>query len=379
MAPQSLTDPTDKSIKILCARHLHRVLTIDATDSHGRLRVTFSTTSNFDNASLPTMLFIGPMFCSRWHAVDLDRLACEDGIRVICSDRPSMGGSSPVPIAQRIPVWLETVPALLKALGIEHVSLMTHSAGTLFTLNTLYHIRHMLDPQRPFAAFMVPWVHGSNSDVMLPYIAAKLPSKMIGSFDGLHRFIQLKINPTLGWSGGIINSVTDIVQNPPAESNMEPSDAAEKYGVDEDTAKSLSKLMQRYMLAEETSATNEELLLCLQKAGATTWGIAEDYEKCMRELATRERERIEDSPESQHAKLHIRAYFASSDIMIGKSKGPAYFEQCWRQEGMSDVVDFESTIVPDTNHDTVISDYKKTAVRAIFKELQKIYNDGTTS
>jgi len=53
-------------------------------------------------------------------------------------------------------VWLETVPALLQQLDIEHVALLTHSAGTIYTLNTLYHHRSLLDPKAPYVAFLGP-------------------------------------------------------------------------------------------------------------------------------------------------------------------------------------------------------------------------------
>lgn len=376
MASQSPTDSTDKAINILCAKHFHRAITLDVTNSHERLRVTFSTTSNFDNTSLPTVLFIGPMFCSRWHAVDLDTLASEYGVRVICSDRPAMGGSTAVPIAQRMQVVLETIPALLKTLNVEFVSLMTHSAGTLYTLNTLSHLRNILDPKRPFVAFIAPFVHTRHSDAPLTTIAARLPSGMIESFDGLHRFVQSTILPTIGWSGGISSSIGDMFQTPPAENGITTSEAGEKYGVDKETAQTLTKLMRQYMLAENTSATNEEILMCLQKAGPATWGVAEDYEKCMRDLAIKESDYQQASPQgNQPAKLHVKAYFAPSDVMIG-NKGREFFEKCWRQEGISDMVNFESAIVPDTNHDSIIADYKKTAIRLVFEDLQKIYNHG---
>ena len=51
-------------------------------------------------------------------------------------------------------VWLETVPALLEQLNVEHVAFVTHSAGTLYTLNTLFHFRPFLDPQAPYVAFL---------------------------------------------------------------------------------------------------------------------------------------------------------------------------------------------------------------------------------
>jgi hypothetical protein len=47
-------------------------------------------------------------------------------------------------------VWLETVPFLLKHLNIQYVSLVCHSAGTLYLLNTLYYLRDILHPQHPY-------------------------------------------------------------------------------------------------------------------------------------------------------------------------------------------------------------------------------------
>ena len=65
-----------------------------------------------------------------------------------------MGGSTPVAINIRMKVWLETVPALLLKLDIKHVSLMTHSAGAVYTLNTLLHYRTFLNPRAPSVAFL---------------------------------------------------------------------------------------------------------------------------------------------------------------------------------------------------------------------------------
>jgi pimeloyl-ACP methyl ester carboxylesterase len=67
---------------------------------------------------------------------------------------PGMGGSTPVALDQRIEVWLEIVPALLKHLDIQRVSLMCHSAGTIYLLNTLYRFPEILDPKAPFVALI---------------------------------------------------------------------------------------------------------------------------------------------------------------------------------------------------------------------------------
>lgn len=61
----------------------------------------------------------------------------------------------------RVAVWLETVPVLLHRLGVEHVSIVTHSAGTIYTLNTLIRYRSILDPKTPYVAFLGTCLLGS--------------------------------------------------------------------------------------------------------------------------------------------------------------------------------------------------------------------------
>lgn len=144
----------EKATEMLCADHLHRCIWLPATEQHERLRVTYSLTSNFADAQLPVVLFCGPLFGSRYVSIVFDHLATTTGVRVICVDRPGMGGSTRIPLKLRIRVWLETVPALLERLQVQHVSLMSHSAGTLYALNTLHHLPHILDPKAPYIAFL---------------------------------------------------------------------------------------------------------------------------------------------------------------------------------------------------------------------------------
>jgi hypothetical protein len=59
-----------------------------------------------------------------------------------------------VAIDLRMRIWLETVPVLLQRLDIKHVALLTHSAGAMYTLNTLLHCRSFLDRKAPYVAFM---------------------------------------------------------------------------------------------------------------------------------------------------------------------------------------------------------------------------------
>lgn len=59
-----------------------------------------------------------------------------------------------MPLKIRMKVWLEIVPALLRKLGVMHVSLFSHSAGTMYALNTLVHLRSILDPKVPYIGFL---------------------------------------------------------------------------------------------------------------------------------------------------------------------------------------------------------------------------------
>lgn len=54
----------------------------------------------------------------------------------------------------RMRIWLETVPALLQRLDVKHVAMVTHSAGAVYTLNTLFYHRSLLDPKAPYVAFL---------------------------------------------------------------------------------------------------------------------------------------------------------------------------------------------------------------------------------
>lgn len=65
-----------------------------------------------------------------------------------------MGKSTNVPLDKRVSIWVELVPRLLEHLSIKHVALMSHSAGTVFLLNTLVECRDILHPTKPFVALL---------------------------------------------------------------------------------------------------------------------------------------------------------------------------------------------------------------------------------
>jgi hypothetical protein len=83
----SVSSPRDRALKTLSAGHFHQCLWLPQTTDHTRLRVTYATTSNFSDVSLPAILFIGPLFNSRYLTLEIDKLARDCGVRVIVPER----------------------------------------------------------------------------------------------------------------------------------------------------------------------------------------------------------------------------------------------------------------------------------------------------
>lgn len=76
-----------------------------------------------------------------------------------------MGNSTNVPIEQRVRLWVKLVPRLLAHLAVDHVVLLSHSSGTIYLLNTLYHCREVLHPERPYVALLGTFLHIENDPV----------------------------------------------------------------------------------------------------------------------------------------------------------------------------------------------------------------------
>jgi hypothetical protein len=327
----------DEAIKIVCDKHFHQSFWLPSTSQHDRLRVTYATTTNFEDESLPVILFCGPMFGSRWNAQDFDYFIRKHGVRIIFVDRPGMGGSTLVPLPLRIPVWIETVPVLLKRLGIERVHLLSHSAGTMYLLNTLYHHRSILYP-RPYVALISPWVHNSHSSAMLMTMASKIPSNVIDHFSALNKFIIGRVAPVTSWSGGVFSSIGNLFQTSPAASTESDENAdmtpAEKYGVPEDVAKYLSDLRMKYCLAESWVSGDQDAQLCLKKAGYGNWGICEDYEDFVRKLVELEKPYL--TAADAGLKLKVQVYFAESDISEFTLYNQSHFRDSPTDDSRSD-------------------------------------------
>jgi hypothetical protein len=186
---------------------------------------------------------------------------------------------------------------------------------------------------------------------MLQYI----PTKAFGIWHRIPRFFLLQAAPAFASSGAVVKKVTNAISSNDTSSQdnshqeKQRRHIEEVYGVSRDMQAELDSLMHIYMFEENTVGANSEALQCLRKEPNNTWGKCEDYEVFVREIVDLERGR-----DREGAPLKIQAYFAESDVMIGK-KGQAYFEERWRGTNgeYKDVLEFASTTVPGTDHDTL--------------------------
>lgn len=283
-----------------------------------------------------------------------------------------MGGSTNVPLANRMDTWLRIVPALMRHLHVDHFHCFAHSAGTAYLLNTLYDQRGGLLNSKPtYVALMAPWVHNEHSEAALMTWASKLPCGMLDSWSGLMKFINNQVAPSISWSGGAIFSVSSIFQPTSTQDQSDASDSAmaKLLGTTNEIAKGAEKLQGKYYFAEDTTAANEDAKLCLKMGGQQLWGTCEDYPEFFRLLVEKEKERKQANPNNPG--LTFRTFYAGSDIMIGKG-GQKYFEDCWSQEGMPGPIDYKSIELSERNHETVMIHGDGSALPSIFADIARL-------
>lgn len=245
--------------------------------------------------------------------------------------------------------WIELVPALLEHLSIKHVALVSHSAGALYLMNTLFRHRNVLHPERPFAAMLAPWVDPSCSGVAGMQILQWIPVPAFGIWNRIPQFINTRIGPSLASSGAVFAQTSKMPSTLSSAINASAEEVnrrriEEVYGHSRDMQAELDKLFPKLMFDENTVGANSEALLCLKKGPSDMWGVCENYSTFVTTFASQERSR------NEQAKIKIRVYFAEKDSMIG-TKGQKYFEDCWR--GTEDTLDFEASTIKSTDHESV--------------------------
>ncbi|RHZ51810.1 alpha/beta fold hydrolase, partial [Aspergillus thermomutatus] len=128
-------------LSLISSKRFHSRVILNT--AYGPLTVTFA---DIGCPTGPALLFLPGMFASRYLGIPMHVMAERAGVRLLVVDRPGMGASTDVPLTQRIAVWVDMLPRLLAHLGVPRVSLVAHSAGTIYLLNTWAHCREVVSP-----------------------------------------------------------------------------------------------------------------------------------------------------------------------------------------------------------------------------------------
>lgn len=292
---------------------------------------------------------MGTRFCYS----HLDQLAKENKVRIIHPDRPGIGGSDPVKLEERISVWLEMVPLLLKHLNIKHVSLASHSGGLVYALNTLLTHPHLLHPTHPYVAFFAPWVHHSHSGVSTMLATSFLPTPLIGKFASLARFVNNNVSPLVGLSGNLIDTLTPT-SNPATPPLPAPVQIPALAPLPQDQASfsaCIRPLIMQYLFAEAIDGISADAQLFLKKGSGAAWSppppLFTDLDSFVPLLAARR------AASPFISLLHIDAFHGEKDDMVG-AKGARWFDQCWEQMPASGKVEYRSQTMQGTEHNYLL-------------------------
>ncbi|KAI0385253.1 Alpha/Beta hydrolase protein [Hypomontagnella monticulosa] len=337
----------------------HRSFTLPPDASRpAEFKVTYADFGHHNDEHI--MLFCGPLMGSRYLLTTKDKLAQQHGVRIIAADRPGFGGTTDVPPADRVRVWLEIVEALLKHLSIKHVSIVGYSGGAIYAMNVLLHMRHILHPTHPYVALCTPWIHPSHSGVSTLKIAGLLPNGLVGSFDRLLQAVN-SMGPAFQFSNVLSGLIPSFSRG---TDPLPPGVDAEAIAVEE----SLHKELLRRVTNEDIRGISQDALLLLKRDEYPgCWGTWGDWDKLVPLLAQAEKERRSaDSPTAPPLRVHV--FFAETDMMIGTTVARNWLDNCWKPEQRGDAIEYSSEVIPKTNHDNIL-DLKYGVVERILRDM----------
>lgn len=314
---------------------------------------------------------------ARYSYSPLDQLARQHNVRIIHPDKPGLGGSDPVPIEDRIPAFTAMIPQLLDHLGIQHVSLASHSFGTIYLINTLLLYPHLLHPQRPYVAFFAPWVHPNHTGIKHLQAAEMLPAGMIGQFSSLAKFVNGSIMPLVGMSSGLSSTISAGVKASLPQSiapGAQPLAAAAAHvdrpenggdlgGIDlndKGVVEELRNLIPTFLFAEGVDGAGQDAQLCLRKPRSVPWCTTSRHWDDVDDAVRQFREvvgNINGQDVERRAWL-INTFHAESDNMVG-NKGQVWFDDCWNGDESTTspaqyVLDYSSQVVKGSDHDFLL-------------------------
>ena len=366
-SPTNLGTYCGRAIVQACDIRLHRSFLLAPSSSIGRdrsIRVTYSdvgysaadekkSTEIPHDYEIPVLLWCGGQFGGRYFAFANDELAKRYKIRFLAIDRPGIGGTEGVPLNQRIATWLDMVQGLLDHVGVKYCHLASHSAGTIFVLNTLLHQRHLLHPTKPYVAMFGPWVAPSDSGKWDLSAVSKLPESWIGKWHHIAKFMNNTVAPVLTASGVAITKASKAPIQAISASKAAVTESAQSKHEEALWKAACESILTRYVFAENVEGASHEALLCLRK-GNIRWGNWENTGEAISKIATNEKARMQEQRPNENEKLKIHAFFAENDEMIGKG-GQKYFEECFAAPQEQEYIEFRSHVIAGTDHNDVLA------------------------
>lgn len=285
---------------------------------------------------------------SRFVLIAKDQVAKDHRVRIICPDRPGFGGTTNVDVADRVTTWLKVVPALLQHLDIRYVSIVAHSGGTIYALNTMLYLRHILHPTQPYVALCAPWVHPSHSGAPLMKFVGNLPLGLLNRFDAVAGLINNRFQPIVGFSSGLSSGLLSAYNKSPSISE----DDASRFPTEEQLH---TKIMSRVYSEDVHGLTSDALLLLKRAENTDIWGPWLDLDSFVPLLAELENNRaLTTDSRDQVSTLTVEVFFAEKDSMIGTGAGPKWFDECWRPDQRGNYIHYNSTFVEGTDHDNLL-------------------------
>ncbi|KAF2125600.1 hypothetical protein P153DRAFT_425959 [Dothidotthia symphoricarpi CBS 119687] len=334
-------------LEFLCNRRFHRRFALLPNPDTGRSKPYNVSYADYgDSTSNAVVLFCGGLMGTRLSYSHLDQLAKAHNVRIIHPDRPGIGGSDPVELDKRIETWLEMVPQLLIHLNVSHVSLASHSWGTIYILNTLLAYPHLLHPQHPYVCYFAPWVHPAHSKVAHLQAAQMLPAPMIGKFASLAKFINRNVTPLAGMSGSLMHSIkgslplsnvlpdsVSFTPNNTCNRASSVSSNGDGYALDLNNPSVIDELRKQiitFVFAESMDGVSGDTQLCLKKPRSIPW-CSPNIPWSDIDAAVPLFSRIinEDDRLSSHSAVWtVNVFHAEVDNMVGE-KGKQWFDDCW--------------------------------------------------
>lgn len=231
--------------------------------------------------------------------------------------------------------------AILKTLSITHVSLIGHSSGVIYVLNTILSLRHLLPPDNPYVALVSPWIHPAHSRTLTSATGNLLPNQVINYWYDANYIISRSTYPMLG------------------PSTARPASVAKHSS---EHSRAVSEKILAYALKENVSGIAQEAQFCLKRGDDGIWGEIKSYEQFVHLLKEREegyQQKQQQQGKHDVNKLHVDTFFAASDQTSG-SHGGQYFDNAWRKVFQGDdkvddeCVVYGSSTVPGTTHETIM-------------------------